>query len=363
MNKDLGDHRGALEDNLEMHNPVSVSAVITTYNRQEKVRRAIQGVMDQTYPLMEVIVVEDGSDSGIPEWLRHKGWDHVIYIHHDCNKGLAAARNTGLKKAQGEFIAYLDDDDEWKPQRIERQIELLRNLSDVQKEALGVIYCRSEFRFDEGIKVDDLPLNSGLLKDSILELGARTESSGFLFSAKALKHVGGFDESLVSSIDHDIWMSLAWHGYHAYYVDEPLVITERQQNTSAMTTDTERRIHGVHQYVKKWMPVYQEWLGDKQGIEYGRKYFAHVIGILFARNIAAGKFRDSITSASAIFQYSHRKIFTSYMLSRTTLHVFLKKLLQKHGEHAVRELIESVSIRKRMTTLARRARGHILKKY
>ena len=116
--------------NTEPHSDVEsdiasslVTVVVTTYDRPTLVKRALQSVFAQTYSSLEIIVVEDGSSTDTESWLRAQD-STVKYICHQMNKGLAAARNTGLKHASGEYIAYLDDDDEWKPNRIEKQIEL-----------------------------------------------------------------------------------------------------------------------------------------------------------------------------------------------------------------------------------------------
>ena len=106
-----------------------VTACITTYNRPQLVQRAIQSVLYQNYRAVEIIVVEDGSDSGVADWIQEKGLTQIKYIRHDYNCGLAAARNTGIENANGDYIAFLDDDDEWKPGCVEKRIDILSNLS------------------------------------------------------------------------------------------------------------------------------------------------------------------------------------------------------------------------------------------
>lgn len=292
---------------------ILVTAVITTFNRPNLFPRALRSVLAQTYKPLEIIVVEDGSESGINSWLKKEGIENVRYIRHDKNKGLAAARNTGLKFSKGEYIAYLDDDDEWKPERIEKQIFLLKKLSPEQCEKMGVIYCGSEIKFrDNSVTIH--PRNKGNLKEAIIREGAKTLSSVSLFSREALEKVGGFDEGLPSSIDHDIWMTLASYEYFAYTLDEALVVSYSRYNHNTMMNDTITRIRGVRMYVDKWTPTYQKWFGEKNGIIYGRKYFARVIANLVADRIGRGNFLEAGQAICAIFKYCNEIKYNIFII-------------------------------------------------
>ena len=100
-----------------------VSVVISTYNRQEKLKRALASVLGQTLRDIEVIVVDNASTDATEEVVRNVKDLRVRYIRHDSNKGGPAARNTGIKHARAPYIALLDDDDEWMPQKLEKQVE------------------------------------------------------------------------------------------------------------------------------------------------------------------------------------------------------------------------------------------------
>ena len=305
-----------------------VSAIVTTYNRPQEARRAIRSVLAQTYQALEVIVVEDGSDSGIEAWLKQEGWNHVQYVRHVSNKGLAAARNTGISLTKGEYIGFLDDDDEWTPERIDRQVQLLDTLTPTQKEKLGVIYCGTEVRYPSFSRVRiDSSANKGSLKEAIIQQGAKTPSSSFLFSKKALQSVGGFDETLLSCIDHDIWMALAVGGYEAHYVDKPLVINYDRSNRQTMITDTAKRIRGVRQYVEKWIPVYQQWLGDEQGLAYGEKYFARVMALLAGQKLAEGKLSEFNQTVHAIFNFSKQHYYNFSVITQYVVRLVVRRVI------------------------------------
>lgn len=284
-----------------VENDPSVSVVITTYERPQKVKRAIQSVRSQTYEQLEVVVVEDGSDSGVEDWLTDQGFNEIAYVSHDRNRGLAAARNTGVRQTSGDYVAFLDDDDEWKPRRIEAQINRLAEKQD--QDDVGVVYCAVEVRTPEGeVTHNNRPENRGKLSEAIREEGASTLSSTFLFRREALETVGGFDELLPSSIDHDIWMNLAVHEYRAIALDEPLVINYDTPDAD-MVTDTTPRIYGVRRYVEKWRPTYRDWFGPDEGDTYAERYFADVIGRLAARKVGSRSPFEAGQAICAMFDY------------------------------------------------------------
>ncbi|GAH83893.1 unnamed protein product, partial [marine sediment metagenome] len=117
---------------------ITVSVIIPTYNRADMVGRAIQSVINQTYQDFEIIIIDDASTDNTREVAREfqEREKRIKYFKHEINKGGGAARNTGIKNSKGEYIAFLDSDDEWYPEKLEKQIEIF-NKND---ENLGVVY-------------------------------------------------------------------------------------------------------------------------------------------------------------------------------------------------------------------------------
>ncbi|WP_254279262.1 glycosyltransferase family 2 protein [Haloarcula marina] len=315
----------------------TVSVVVTTYERPERCKRALRSVLAQTHDPAEIIVVEDASDTDLEAWVARE-IPSATYVRHETNEGLAAARNTGLRLASGAFVAYLDDDDEWKPTRLEQQLERVRTLEP--RESLGVVYCGVERRTPDGeTRSIALPENSGDLASSIRAVGASTLPSTCLFRTAALRDVGGFDESLPSSIDHDIWMQLAVAGYAAEAIAEPLTITY-VSDRAQMTTDTESRIEGVRLYLEKWLPTYREWFGEAAGSAYAERYFARVVGRLAGKKFVSGNFSEFLTATRAIFAFStqHRyncSVLATYIGRYTASRLLPTRaivLLKRHSE-------------------------------
>lgn len=319
---DTGDGR-LYDTEPTAENPL-VTAVVTTYDRFEEATRAIESVLAQTYEPVEFIVVEDGTESGVEEWLADQGYDAVRYVRHATNQGLPGARNTAIALASGEYVAFLDDDDSWKPERLERQVARLRSLSDDEQARLGVVYCAVEAREDGRVASIVPPENRGNLRDAIVRDGPSTLESSCLFSKQALIDVGGYDERLVSSVDHDIWLSLAAGGYHAETVPEPLVVSYNAFADSMMT-NTDNRIRGVSQFVEKWRLTYVEWFGPTEGERRLQRYFARVIARLAATKLVSGNFSEARRAVEAVFDKSDQTVYNIGILVTITTESAVKR--------------------------------------
>jgi len=253
-----------------------VTAVITTYNRPLLVQHAIQSVLAQTYKPLEIIIVNDGSDSKLENWLHTQGLNHIKYIKHKKNQGLPTARNTGLKHSKGKYITYLDDDDLWKPEKIKKQVMLAERLTS----NFAIIYCGLELEDESGqIVALNMPRLKGVIRNEIVEKGLNTIPSSFLFRKDVLLKIGGFDTDLYTGIDHDLWMKIAKHGYSTDYVNDPLVI-HKQHGGLQMTSNVAKRITGIELYLKKWKPDILSWYGSENGNKYCIDYYIKVIGAL-----------------------------------------------------------------------------------
>jgi glycosyltransferase involved in cell wall biosynthesis len=122
-----------------------VSCIIPTYNRAHIVGRAIRSVLNQTYKNIEVIVVDDGSQDNTQEAVLSIKDERVRYIRLHRNFGVAFARNIGIANARGEFVAFLDSDDYFLPEKIEKQVELM-----LKDESIGVCYTEVYYEIDNG---------------------------------------------------------------------------------------------------------------------------------------------------------------------------------------------------------------------
>jgi glycosyltransferase involved in cell wall biosynthesis len=175
-----------------------VSAVIPTYNHARYVCEAVESALNQTYGRMEVIVVDDGSTDDTRARLEQYG-GRVRYVHQ-ANRGLSAARNTGIRHAKGEWVAFLDADDVWHPQKTEIQLTAISKVGDA-----GVVGSPGR-----GPMPDTLMPNPPVKRVGVRELLLRQPVSGSstLVRRHCFDHVGPFDESLAAVEDRDMWLRL-----------------------------------------------------------------------------------------------------------------------------------------------------------
>jgi glycosyltransferase involved in cell wall biosynthesis len=186
---------------------ILVTVIIPAFNRPDMLRRAIQSALSQSHRDLEILIVDDGSSIDLNPIIKEFDDRRMTYHKRSINLGVSGARNRGIELAKGEYIALLDSDDEWKPEKIERQLQDLRSkgpdfkvsytLIDLYYDDTGKIVERNGYS-KEGNILDDLVFNE------LLET-----PSSWLAETKALKEVGGFDESISWGEDWDILLRLA----------------------------------------------------------------------------------------------------------------------------------------------------------
>jgi glycosyltransferase involved in cell wall biosynthesis len=181
-----------------MTNPL-VSAVIPAYNYGHFVTDAVACALAQTYSPMEVIVVDDGSTDDTRERLAPY-MNRISYIYQE-NKGLPAARNTGIRHAHGEWVALLDADDLWHSQKTEVQLNAVASMGD-----LGIVGSQKNV----GLPAD-LPANPEVRRLEVRDflVQAPVTSSSVLLRKRCVAEVGWFNESLTSAEDRDMWLRMA----------------------------------------------------------------------------------------------------------------------------------------------------------
>lgn len=195
-------------------NQPRVSVVIPTFNRSGQLLKAIASVLGQTYPVSEIIVVDDGSTDDTPEVLNKFALLNrevpIIIISQD-NQGQSAARNSGIKVATGDLIAFLDDDDVWYPKKIERQLGVF--LSYPQLELLG---CASNIlKLYDGLRLVRIREWTMLLRNWFA-------TPTVVVRRTVLFECGGFPEDLRIAEDYALWLRIV--GKHrCYFLNEKLV--------------------------------------------------------------------------------------------------------------------------------------------
>lgn len=184
-----------------------VSVVIPTYNRADLVERAVRSVLAQSYNDLEVIIVDDAStDDTRDRILSLREIDQRIrYISHENNRGAQAGRNSGIQAAKGEYIAFLDSDNEWQPLKTEKQIALFT----AQPSLPGVVYCGfSRVNSKEQILHEYLPVFRGRVYQQVLR-DWLTDTSTLIIRHDMLEKICGLDETLRAYHEWDLCIRLA----------------------------------------------------------------------------------------------------------------------------------------------------------
>ncbi|MBE9068951.1 glycosyltransferase [Leptolyngbya cf. ectocarpi LEGE 11479] len=184
-----------------------ITVVIPAYNCQTTIRNTLRSVFEQTYSTLEIIVVDDGSTDDTLDILKTLDDDRLTVLTQP-NAGVSASRNRGLRHASGEFVALLDSDDLWLPDKLADQLEALQSESQA-----AVAYSWTDYIDQTGEFVRkgyycnfQGKVHQQLLLGSFLESGSNP-----LIRHSALEAVGGFDESLRTCEDWDLWIRLSLH--------------------------------------------------------------------------------------------------------------------------------------------------------
>lgn len=211
------------------HSPL-VSVVIPTYNRAALLPRAITSVLNQTFPDLECIVVDDGSTDQTTQVVAGFQDPRLRLLRLPINGGGGHARNVGIQAARGELIAFLDSDDEWLPQMLERLVVRLR---ECENSRTTVAYCRCEVRDELTMRMWCQPrvVYGGDVFRYLLGGWQPPTLSVFLMKRASMLDVGGFDEGLPSAQDYSIWLMLAEASQHFVAIDEALVIKHEYGET------------------------------------------------------------------------------------------------------------------------------------
>ena len=215
---------------------MDISVIIPTYNRRNTLPRAVESVLNQTYKPIEIIVVDDGSTDGTKEMFSEM-YPLVHYIYQ-VNSGVSSARNTGIKSASGDWIALLDSDDEWLPDKLERQVKLLQDNAEIRFCHTNEIWIRNDVRINQRKKHQKY---GGNIFKKCLDI-CRISPSSSLFHTSVINDVGLFDESLMVCEDYDLWLRIT-SKYPILFLDQALI-----KKFGGHSDQLSRVLGGIEQY-------------------------------------------------------------------------------------------------------------------
>ena len=207
---------------------MKISVIIPVYNGEKTVARAIDSVLAQTRPADEVIVVDDGSTDGTAEIIQSYG-DKVIYIHQQ-NAGASVARNAGIQAASGDWIAFLDADDEWLPKKLKLQSEHLARNPELKWTFSNMSWDKDESGIIKPIhpinRLNDICKGTEYFEDYFIAY----KNSFFVSTITVMIHrsvfdkVGRFEPGMKRAQDNDLWYRIAYQYPKVGYLSEPLAV-------------------------------------------------------------------------------------------------------------------------------------------
>lgn len=185
-----------------------ISIIIPTYGRPSTLKRAVESVVKQTYSNLEIIVVDDNNPDTLERQETEKiigsfNDQRLIYLQHPYNKNGAAARNTGIKHASGSYISFLDDDDEYEPNKIASQLSYI-----IDNKRFGIVYCLASNIKNNNVYYKTSYNKKGDIQYDILAMQHEVYTPSLLIESKILMEIQGFDESFKRHQDYDLLLRI-----------------------------------------------------------------------------------------------------------------------------------------------------------
>ncbi|KKT82097.1 MAG: hypothetical protein A3B99_04325 [Candidatus Yanofskybacteria bacterium RIFCSPHIGHO2_02_FULL_44_12b] len=277
-----------------------VSVIIPTHNRPEPLYKAVSSVLNQTYKDLEVIVVDGGLDRRAEEVVRDLNDPRVAYIKSDKDLNGSEARNIGIRRAGGEFIALLDDDDEWLSEKLDIQMKAFEHTPR------EVGFCFSAVKNVYDNKIQDTKVPSGI-RDYFEVVLARLKgflSVTLIVKKYVLEDVGYFDERLPSHQETELVLRIS-KKYKGLGINQPLVLVSMRKGYEKVGFDINKRIVGREIIINKYMEDYK-----KRPVIFAGQLFRQ--GLLHRSNDQMTKARDYFKKA---WDTDHRPLYILHYLS------------------------------------------------
>ena len=277
-----------------------VSVIIPTYNRAAALRKAIASVLSQTFQDFEVIVVDDASPDSTGDMVRSIGDQRIRYIRHQVNKGEGAARNTGILRAEGQYLAFLDDDDEWFSEKLRKQVALL----DHSPLNVGLIYTGfRKIDIATGSTLLDLvPSKRGNILNDLLEENCIATTT-VLVRRHCFDKAGLFEEGVAFGADYDMWIRIS-QDFEFDYIKELLVNYYIHGNN--ITRNYDAVIRGLELQLAKYHSL---WITNRKTYSY--RFLS--LGVLYCYTGNIKKGRTALCNAVKLYPLEVRHYYNLFL--------------------------------------------------
>ena len=234
-----------------------VSIIIPTYNREKFLTRALNSILIQTFKNFELIVIDDASTDNTEKVLKNfqKKDKRIKYFRNSQNKGPSESRNIGIRMAKGKYIAFLDSDDEWLPQKLEKQLKFIENKN--AKVVTCWAYVNDKIRkkkYFYKVPYYKNPISKILKKNYIL-----SGPSSVILERKVIDKVGFFDSLIRYGEDWDYWIRIIKAGYNFFVVKEPLLKYYLWEGSATITVNFSKKAKDLNRILEKHKELFLKY--------------------------------------------------------------------------------------------------------
>ena len=298
-----------------------ISIIIPAYNCSKSISRSIDSVIKQTYSNWELLIIDDGSTDKTKEIVEEYITKNpkLKYYHQENSGAPASPRNNGIRRSKGNYIAFLDHDDEWLPEKLAKQVLLFENL-DIQN--IGFVAC-NVYTIEENNKKIIKLKNRGNILEALLEGDFIYSCSSVMIKKDVFQKVGLFDENLKCADDWDMWLKISSAGYNFNFVDEPILNYYIHNNNTSKTIGN-LKIHLEQEYILKKYPQF-----------YSNKKINYTLGIGFLQADSINRAKKYLLKSLTIkpffnlFEVKIIGVFTMLIFGNLGLHLN-KYLINKY---------------------------------
>ena len=227
-----------------------ISVIIPFYKGKQLLYECLDWINNQSLTPHEVIVVNDGEDVLDLNLSSYKF--RLILVNNAENKGAAAARNIGVRRAQGTWIAFCDHDDKWLPHKLEEQHRFMS--------ASEVITCNAWVRNESKLTLrKTVSPNQRDILELLLQGWTAPNTSSLVMKKSLFKFLGGFDERLASGQDHDLWFRIAREKAVVHFIDKPLYIFDNSPSELRISSQVRNKLIDLDIMISKYSDSFTTW--------------------------------------------------------------------------------------------------------
>ncbi|MGE8150077.1 glycosyltransferase family 2 protein [Pseudomonas vancouverensis] len=293
----------------------TVCVVIPLYNGGDSIEQTLTSLSEQTRRPDHVIVINDGSTDDGPQRVEAFVAPFRLTLLHQVNEGQASARNHGLQHTEETLIAFLDADDRWHPQKLEKQLALYDQLTR-DGHAVGLIDCNVLVEYSDGSEHMEGRYKNGMHFFDFIHANVVNGVSAVLVKREVIQLLGGFEASLRYSEDRMMWARIAEH-WEIHTVPE--VLMSRTVNGGNITAQPNKYYHHKLRFIELFLARYGEVLSPQQRIDFilgNLADFLHAFSCRAEHAQVVEVYRRMLACSWQAVFFSHGKPTLRYLYSR-----------------------------------------------